>query len=40
MIDEGMGTDIKVKFSVLRQGEVVPLPSDEDSPEELPEVNE
>lgn len=40
IIDEGMGTDVKVKFSVLRQGELVPQPSDEESPEELPEVNQ
>ena len=40
IIHEGMGTDIKVKFSVLRQGDVVPQPSDEEIPEETPDVNQ
>ena len=40
IIDDGMGTDVKVKFSVLRQGEVIQPSGDEESSEDTPEVNE
>lgn len=39
IIDEGMGTDVKVKISVVRQGQVMPL-DDEESAEDAPDVNE